>query len=98
VLDVGGSAWSTDRAEGRVGVAVYAWEVSIAREAPDDSALNHVRGAITSVTPLGNRARIRVGDLVAEVSTASLGRLALEEGDVVVASFKATATRLVPLA
>jgi ABC-type sulfate/molybdate transport systems ATPase subunit len=98
VLDLGGSAWSTDEAEGRVGVAVHAWEVSISRETPDDSALNHVRGAITSVTPLGNRARVRVGDLVAEISAASLGRLALREGEVVVASFKATAARLVPLA
>jgi molybdopterin-binding protein len=35
---------------------------------------------------------------VAEISSASLDRLALEEGDVVVASFKATAARLVPLA
>jgi iron(III) transport system ATP-binding protein len=98
VLDTGASAWSTDEAEGRVGVAVHAWEVSIAREAPDDSALNHLRGAIASVTPLGNRARIRVGELVAEVSAASVERLQLREGEVVVASFKATAARLVPLA
>jgi ABC-type sulfate/molybdate transport systems ATPase subunit len=98
VLDTGASAWSTDEAEGRVGVAVHAWEVSIAREAPDDSALNHLRGAIASVTPLGNRARIRVGELVAEVSAASVERLELREGEVVVASFKATAARLVPLA
>jgi molybdopterin-binding protein len=50
------------------------------------------------VTPLGNRARIRVGELVAEVSAASVERLELREGEVVVASFKATAARLVPLA
>jgi molybdenum ABC transporter ATP-binding protein len=98
VLDDGGSAWSTDEAQGRVGIAVHAWEVAIARHAPDDSALNHVRGAIVSVTPLGNRARVRVGELVAEVSAASLERLDLREGEVVVASFKATAARLVPLA
>jgi ABC-type sulfate/molybdate transport systems ATPase subunit len=98
VLDVGGSAWSTDEGQGRVAVAVHAWEVAIAREAPDDSALNHVRGAIVSVTPLGNRARVRVGELVAEVSAASLERLDLREGEVVVASFKATAARLVSLA
>jgi len=98
VLDGGGSAWSTDAATGRVGVAIHAWEVALARETPDDSSLNHFRGAITSVVPLGNRARVRVGDLVAEISSASLDRLALEEGDVVVASFKATAARLVPLA
>jgi molybdopterin-binding protein len=33
--------------------------------------------------------------LVAEVTTASVERLDLEEGEVVVASFKAAATRLV---
>jgi molybdopterin-binding protein len=47
---------------------------------------------------LGNRARVALGPLVAEVTTASLERLALREGDAVVASFKATATRLLPLA
>jgi molybdate transport system ATP-binding protein len=98
VLDGGGSAWSTDEAVGRVGVAIHAWEIALARAAPDDSALNHVRGAVSSIVPLGNRARVRVGDLVAEISHASLQRLALREGDVVVASFKATAARLVPLA
>jgi molybdate transport system ATP-binding protein len=98
VLDAGGSAWSTDRATGRVGVAIHAWEVALARETPDDSALNHLRGTITSIVPLGNRARVRVGDLVAEISAASLERLALREGEPVVASFKATAARLLPLA
>jgi len=38
-----------------------------------------------------------VGPLTAEVTTASAERLGLREGDLVVASFKATATRLVPL-
>jgi molybdopterin-binding protein len=39
-----------------------------------------------------------VGPLTAEVTSASAERLALAEGEPVVASFKATATRLVPLA
>jgi molybdate transport system ATP-binding protein len=98
LLDAGGSAWSTDPGAGRVGVAIHAWEIALARETPDDSSLNHFRGTITSVVPLGNRARVRVGELVAEISAASLERLELREGDVVVASFKATAARLVPLA
>ena len=91
----GSVLYSVDRAEGPVHVAVYPWEVSIAREAPDDSALNHVRAPITSLVPVGNRARIQVGALVAEVTTASVERLDLDEGEVVVASFKAAATRLV---
>jgi ABC-type sulfate/molybdate transport systems ATPase subunit len=97
VLDAGGTAWSTDAATGRVGVAVYPWEVSLARELSPDSAVNHIRATVGSVVPLGNRARVRVGPIVAEVTSASVERLGLREGDAVVASFKATATRLLPL-
>ncbi len=98
VLDDGGSAWSTETAIGRVGVAVYPWEVALSRERVPDSSVNHVEAPIESIVSLGNRARVRVGPLVAEVTTASLDRLELREGDPVVASFKATAARLLPLA
>jgi ABC-type sulfate/molybdate transport systems ATPase subunit len=98
LLDAGGSAFSTDRAEGRVGLAVYPWEVGLARAEPVDSAVNHVRGEVRSLVVLGNRVRVRVGPLTAEVTAASAERLALAVGNPVVASFKATATRLVPLA
>jgi len=98
VLDAGGSAFSTDHAEGRVGLAVYPWEVALARNEPVDSAVNHLRGEVRSLVALGNRVRVRVGPLTAEVTAASAERLALAEGELVVASFKATATRLVPLA
>ncbi len=77
---------------------MYPWEVSLAREAVEDSAVNHIRAPIASLVPLGNRVRVRVGPLAAEVTAASVERLGLREGDVVVASFKATATRLLPLA
>jgi molybdopterin-binding protein len=40
---------------------------------------------------------VRVGPLTAELTAASVERLALVVGDPVVASFKATGTRLVPL-
>jgi molybdopterin-binding protein len=66
----------------------------LAREAPDDSALNHVRDEIVSLTPLGNRARVRLRLLTAEITTASAERLALRPGEPVVASFKATQARL----
>jgi ABC-type molybdate transport system substrate-binding protein len=72
-------------------------EVAIAREAPVDSALNHVTAPIVSLVPGGNRVRVRVGPIVAELTTPSVERLGLAVGEVVVASFKATATRLVPL-
>ena len=88
---------STDEGRGSVGVVVYPWEVTLAREAPEDSSQNHVRGPIASVAPVGNRLRVRVGPLVAEVTAASADRLALRLGEPIVASFKATGTRLLPL-
>jgi ABC-type sulfate/molybdate transport systems ATPase subunit len=94
-VEDGSVLFSVDQAEGPVHVAVYPWEVSIAREAPDDSALNHVRGPIVSLVRIGNRARVQVGPLVGEVTTTSVERLGLGEGEQVVASFKAAATRLV---
>jgi molybdate transport system ATP-binding protein len=93
-LDDRMTIWSADPAAGRVSVLVYPWDVSLSREPPVDSALNHVRGPIASVVPLGNRVRVRVGPLTAEVTAASAARLGLRPGEPVVASFKATATRL----
>jgi molybdate transport system ATP-binding protein len=88
--------YSTDEGAGDVGVVVYPWDVSIARTAAPDSALNHVSDSIRSIVNLGNRARVRIGPLAAEVTLASVERLGLREGELVVGSFKATATRLVP--
>jgi molybdopterin-binding protein len=48
--------------------------------------------------PVANRVRVRVGPLTAEITHASAERLGLRQGEPVVASFKATGTRLVPLA
>jgi molybdate transport system ATP-binding protein len=98
-IDLGGGAVvrSTDRGDGEVGVVVYPWEISLAREAPSDSALNHVRAPIASLVPVGNRVRVRVGPLTAEVTAESADRLGLRPGEEVVASFKATGTRVIPL-
>jgi molybdate transport system ATP-binding protein len=96
-LDIGGSVLSTDEGRGRVAVAVYPWEVSLSRETPHDSAVNHLRAPIASLVVLGNRVRVRVGPVTAEVTAASAERLGLREGAVVVATFKATAARLLPL-
>ena len=97
VLEGGSVAYSTDAGTGRVGLAVYPWEVALARVEPTDSAVNHLRGEVRSLVALGNRVRVRVGPLTAEVTSASAERLGLREGEAVVASFKATASRLVPL-
>jgi ABC-type sulfate/molybdate transport systems ATPase subunit len=94
-LDEGGVVFSVDDAAGAVEIAVYPWDVSVARDVPNDSALNHVQGPITSLVVIGNRARVQVGGIVGEVTAASAERLELAEGDVVTASFKAAATRLV---
>jgi molybdate transport system ATP-binding protein len=95
-LDAGGICYSTDEREGPVSVLVYPWDISLAREQPADSALNHVRGEIVSLVRIGNRARIRVGPLTAEVTTASADRLGLAPGEHVIATFKAAGTRLLP--
>jgi molybdate transport system ATP-binding protein len=92
----GGTVYSTDEAEGRVEVVVYPWDVTLALEPPRDSALNHVRGEILSVVSLGNRARVRLPSLTAEVTAASIERLELAPGTQIVATFKATATRVLP--
>ena len=97
VLDAGGSMYSADAGEGRVRLAVYPWEVALGRAESVDSAVNHVPGEVRSLVQLGNRVRVRVGPLTAEITTASAERLALREGERIVASFKATASRLVPL-
>lgn len=96
-LEAGITAWSTDPGEGRVALSIYPWDISIARDAPAGTALNHVRAPIVSLVELGNRVRVRVGPLAAEVTAGSAARLRLREGDVVVASFKATAARVLPL-
>jgi molybdate transport system ATP-binding protein len=97
VLDSGVTAYTADEGAGRVALAVYPWEISIAHAAADDSAVNHVRAPIASLVTIGNRVRVRVGPLTAEITARSAERLALREGDVVVASFKATGARLLPL-
>ena len=51
MLDDGSRIFSTDRLEGHVGAVVYPWEVAVAREAPTDSAQNHVAGPIVSLVP-----------------------------------------------
>ena len=101
-LDGGGTAATTDPGAGRVALSVYPWEITI-RAAPDtatDSALNRISARVLSVTEIGTRVRVGLAagqPLVAEVTTQSAGELSLAVGSDVVASWKATATRLVSL-
>jgi molybdate transport system ATP-binding protein len=88
---------SSDQAEGAVAAIVYPWDVTLSRALPSDSAQNHVQGLVTSVVPVANRVRVTVGGVTAEITAESAQRLQIREGDLLVASWKATATRLVPL-
>lgn len=89
---------STDQASGPVGVVVPPWEVTLALGPPGGSALNALRGPVSRVSGVGNRVRVTVASqpaVVAELTEASVGRLGLFPGVEVVATWKATGTRLV---
>jgi molybdopterin-binding protein len=85
-----------------VAASVFPWEITLsppARQAAE-SAQNHLRARVISLTTLGNRARVglQAGQpLVAEITAKAAAELALEVGSEVMAGFKATATRLVAL-
>jgi ABC-type molybdate transport system ATPase subunit len=96
-LEDGTELVSADEVYGAVGVIVYPWDVSLSRAAIGGSALNHVERAVTSIVPVGNRVRVSVGPLSAELTALSAEQLGLQRGEEVHATFKATATRLVPL-
>jgi molybdopterin-binding protein len=94
MLDAGPSIYSVDEAEGEVDAILYPWDVSLGLVAADDSALNHLADEVVSVAHVGNRVRVRLRTLTAEITATSAERLELQPGRRVVASFKATATRL----
>jgi molybdenum ABC transporter ATP-binding protein len=96
-LETGEVVYSTDSARGKVGVVVYPWDVVVGRAQVDGSAMNLLGGEIASVVQVGNRVRVRIGPLTAEVTAASAEKLELVRGGTAFVSFKATGTRLVPL-
>ena len=101
-LDGGGVAYTTDRGEGDVAVSVYPWEITIgdATAPVVDSAQNRLLARIVSVTTVGNRVRVGLAagqPLVAEVTGNAVDGLDLAVGHEVMASWKATATRLIKL-
>ena len=93
-LEDGTRVLSTDEGAGEVALLVYPWEITLARAAGDDSSRNHLHGSVEELVPLGNRVRVRVGPLTAEITAASADRLGLRVGERVVASFKATGARI----
>jgi molybdate transport system ATP-binding protein len=94
-LETGEEIYSTDELAGEVVVVVYPWEISVGRTHADDSALNVVQGEVRSLVTVGNRARVTIGPLTAEITGLSAEKLELAVGASAYASFKATGTRLI---
>jgi molybdate transport system ATP-binding protein len=90
---------STDQGSGAVGVVVNPWDVALSREEPQGSALNRLSGPVRRVSGVGNRIRVSLDtrpSIVAEITEESVARLGVSPGRSMVASWKATGTRLVP--
>jgi molybdate transport system ATP-binding protein len=101
-LDGGGEATSPEDAAGPVAVTVYPWDIAIAPAGAIEpgSARNHLDVEVVSVTAVGNRVRVGLAapqPLTAELTEPAVARLELRPGERVVATWKATATRLLPL-
>jgi molybdate transport system ATP-binding protein len=90
-------AWPDDIDEGRVVGLLRPTDVTVSLEAPTGSARNALSGRITSIAIDGDRARVRIASdppLFAEVTTPSIERLGVHEGDLVWASFKAVEVQI----
>ncbi|HEX6742740.1 MAG TPA: ABC transporter ATP-binding protein [Solirubrobacteraceae bacterium] len=95
-LDAGGVVRAAEPASGRVGVAVYPWEVGIALQAPGDG-LNALSGTVHGLAPEGSRVRLRIGEVVVERPAEEVERLTLEPGTTAWATFPPEAVRIVAL-
>jgi molybdate transport system ATP-binding protein len=101
-LDGGGEVTSAEDAVGPVAVTVFPWDIAVAPAGAIDpgSARNHLDVEVVSVTAVGNRVRVGLAapqPLTAELTEPAVEGLHLRPGSRVVASWKATATRLLPL-
>jgi molybdate transport system ATP-binding protein len=94
-LDDGTVIATSDDGDGATTLAVYPWDITISTSRPNDSAMNVIAGSITAITEVGNRARVTIGPLSAEITVDSVRRLRLATGQRAFASFKATGTRIV---
>lgn len=98
ITETGAKLFSTDQAQGPVGVVFHPWDITVAREAPPHPMRNHIGGRVGSVVRAGSRVHVRVGEITAELALDSVERLGLEPGERIVCSFEASAARLLPLA
>ena len=101
-LDGGGTVVSVDELTGPVAAVVRPWDISLSELdalRDDVSAQNRLRATVTAVTPFGTRARVALAlpaPLAADVTAEACERLGLRPGAATLATWKATATRLVP--
>jgi ABC-type sulfate/molybdate transport systems ATPase subunit len=101
-LDGGGEVSSPEVAAGPVAVTVYPWEIALAPLGTIDagSARNHLDVEIVSVTAVGTRVRVGLAapqPLAAELTGPAVETMHIQPGQRAVATWKATATRLLPL-
>jgi molybdate transport system ATP-binding protein len=94
-LDDGATLRSAEHADGRVGVALYPWEIEVATEPPAANGVNAIAGPIAALDTEGDRVRVRVGELVAECEVEQAARLALRRGGRVYLRFAAESARIV---
>lgn len=102
LLEGGGAVTSTEAARGSVAVSVHPWEIALAPPGTADagSARNHLEVEVVSVTAIGSRVRVGLAapqPLTAELTGPAVRALRIEPGQRAVASWKATATRLLAL-
>ena len=101
-LDGGGEVTSPERATGPVAVTLYPWDIALAPRGSVDpgSARNHLDVEVVSVTAVGGRVRIGLAapqPLTAELTEPAVRTMQIQPGQLAVATWKATATRLLPL-
>jgi molybdate transport system ATP-binding protein len=98
VLDSGERIRLAEPASGRIAVLIAPWEVTVVRRRDGDtSAQNQLTAQIGHMVTTGNRVRLGIGPLTAEITVESSERLGLHLGDAVTASFKSTAIGTIPL-
>jgi molybdate transport system ATP-binding protein len=101
-LDGGGEVSSPEAGDGPVAVTVFPWDIALAPPGAVDpgSARNHLEVSVVSVTAVGNRVRVGLAapqPLTAELTEPAVERLHIEPGARLMASWKATATKVLPL-
>jgi molybdate transport system ATP-binding protein len=97
-LDGGGVVRSAERGNGRVGVAVYPWEIAVRPGAEANGAVNEIVAPIAALTPAGGRVRVRMGPLTAECDSEDVERIGLRRGEPATASFDPAHARLIAMA